>query len=627
MTESILDLKALKANRNIAARTYWKNRMAGVVFKSYFGHYAQGNAVPEGIETFTGAASAMSLLAMAPAAKAQYVVLLAVLGVLTHKYARVNDVVILSPSFSGDGIIPVRMQNIGGSSFRELLMTLKEQLAQDMRHADYPLEKKLGDSICKTGMMLKGLVEFDTSALDILFSFSVRETLNIEIRANRRQCNEHLDLLPKVYFGLLEQLLAEPGKKIADVEMGKAPVYNVQSNVSLIEYWDQAVRNNPTAFRRLNEDANKLARYLRDKGVQPDQAVGVLLERSTAYITGILAVLKAGAIIVPVDPSYDDDTISTLIKGLACVISREDILLKRDIKLFSAQICIDKHKPAIDKYSADDLNIPVSETLFIQYSTRQGTEPTGNARSTADFMTELQWRWKNHPCPPGVKCGQRTSLRNSDHLFDIFGALLQGNMPVILNENDPLNDIFCINDNIYVNAEAGIIAAGRSKSFTPIKNVFILDNDGHHLPAGVPGEIWVNGKETGDIGIWLPRGEFQLLGNIEDEVLIGNYLTRLPVVEDGVVVAGENGEEKYLVVYYSSEVQPQLTGLPVKYPVYYVKMDEFPRTSRGKVDRTLLPEPVTREEEKYVAPSNEWEEKLVDTWAELLKLEKQDISV
>jgi amino acid adenylation domain-containing protein len=672
MSESTLDLKALRANRNIAARNYWKNRMAGLVLKSYFGHYARGSAQAE---TFTAAASAQlqqKLFGMAPSAKAQYVVLLSALAALVHKYAAMDDMVVFSPDFSDGNVIPVRIQNIAGSSFRELLMTMKERLAQDMRHADYPLEKKMGvtedefEKVSCMGMVLQGLQAFERFRPAVLFSFVAGETLGLEITVNK-QCNPHINLLPAIYFSLLERLLAEPGKKISDVEMAEAPAYsnNTASNVSLVEYWEKQVgskiavinKEQSISFARLNEDANKLARYLCDKGVHPGQAVGILLERSISYVTGVLAALKAGAIIVPIDPSYSDDTISAIIKDadLSCIISIEDILLKRDIKLFAAQICIDKHKPAIDKYPPDNLTTASSETLFIQYSTRQGTEPVGLPRRTVDFTEELQWRWQNYPCPPEAKCGQLTNLRNSDHLFDIFSALLEGNTLVILNDNDPLDDIYSITTstlptkenklrhiflpgvkaspsaiNIYCTAEAGIIAAGE-KGLAPVgnKRISILDNSGHCLPAGVPGEIWVYGVKTGDIGLWSPGGMLEVLGNVEEDIIVGNYLMRMPELgENAIIVSGGNGEEKYLVVYHTSEEEPQLAQLlPTKVPIYFVKMDEFPLTSRGKADRTLLPEPITKEEEKYVAPSNEWEEKLADVWSDLLKLDKKDISV
>lgn len=57
-------------------------------------------------------------------------------------------------------------------------------------------------------------------------------------------------------------------------------------------------------YRELDRQANQLARYLRRLGAGPEQRVGICLERSTELIVSVLAVLKAGAAYVPLDPSY-----------------------------------------------------------------------------------------------------------------------------------------------------------------------------------------------------------------------------------------------------------------------------------------------------------------------------------
>ena len=59
---------------------------------------------------------------------------------------------------------------------------------------------------------------------------------------------------------------------------------------------------------------NRLARILRSEGVQPDQPVGILAERSLEMIVGIMAILKAGGAYVPMDPDSPQERIRYILE-------------------------------------------------------------------------------------------------------------------------------------------------------------------------------------------------------------------------------------------------------------------------------------------------------------------------
>src|SRR5690606_15723512 len=75
-------------------------------------------------------------------------------------------------------------------------------------------------------------------------------------------------------------------------------------------------------YRELNEKSNQLAHVLRDKGVKPDDIVGLLVERSVEMIIAILGVLKAGGAYMPIDPHYPTDRIKYMMED-----SKADLLL------------------------------------------------------------------------------------------------------------------------------------------------------------------------------------------------------------------------------------------------------------------------------------------------------------
>ena len=86
-------------------------------------------------------------------------------------------------------------------------------------------------------------------------------------------------------------------------------------DLCLHEVFEQQVEQTPEAiaivfekqhlsYQQLNRQANQLAHHLRSLGVGPEIRVGIFLERSSEMVTCLLAILKAGGVCVPLDPTY-----------------------------------------------------------------------------------------------------------------------------------------------------------------------------------------------------------------------------------------------------------------------------------------------------------------------------------
>ncbi|MBB4636054.1 non-ribosomal peptide synthetase [Longimicrobium terrae] len=210
----------------------------------------------------------------------------------------------------------------------------------------------------------------------------------------------------------------------------------------------------------------------------------------------------------------------------------------------------------------------------------------------------------------------------------------------------------------------------------PIGNtkIYVLDARGEPVPTGVAGEICIGGAgvargyldrpeataerftadpfsqqpgarlyRTGDAGRWRADGTLEFLGRGDGQVKVRGYrietgeietrLTELPGVRAAVVMAREDtGGEKRLVAYVVGDevgadaLRTHLAGSLPGYmvPAAYVRLEEFPLTPNGKVDRKALPAP---EGEAYTArayepPAGDVEEILAGIWAEVLGVER-----
>ena len=125
---------------------------------------------------------------------------------------------------------------------------------------------------------------------------------------------------------LFEGIAANPEQKIAELTLltpGERQQLLVTWNDTKREYrqlsvhqlFEEQVERVPDAiavvyseqqlsYRELNERANQLAHHLLRLGIEPQEKVGIAIERLPELIAGLLAILKAGAAYVPIDPAY-----------------------------------------------------------------------------------------------------------------------------------------------------------------------------------------------------------------------------------------------------------------------------------------------------------------------------------
>ena len=147
---------------------------------------------------------------------------------------------------------------------------------------------------------------------------------------------------------------------------------------------------------------------------------------------------------------------------------------------------------------------------------------------------------------------------------------------------------------------------------------------------------------TGDVARRLPDGNYVIVGRSNDMIKINGNAIRPSEIEEAVkkvlgikwVVAKGfvDKDSAYICVYYTEDVnidadttrERLLKYLPYyMIPNYYVKIDNIPHNANGKTDRTALPRPQVKAQDKaYVAPANEIEEKICKAFASVLNREK-----
>ncbi len=156
----------------------------------------------------------------------------------------------------------------------------------------------------------------------------------------------------------------------------------------LFEQWVDKQPDHPAAqygeqiltYAELNARANQLAHYLIDQGVGRDEIVGISLPRSLAVPTAILAILKAGAAFLNIDPAYPPERIRYMIEdsGLRFLITTET--LAQTLPLGAVQAIIpQKEQAKIEGYSGENPNRPVDarNLAYVIYTSGSTGKPKG----------------------------------------------------------------------------------------------------------------------------------------------------------------------------------------------------------------------------------------------------------
>lgn len=147
---------------------------------------------------------------------------------------------------------------------------------------------------------------------------------------------------------------------------------------------------------------------------------------------------------------------------------------------------------------------------------------------------------------------------------------------------------------------------------------------------------------SGDLARWLPDGNIEYLGRIDQQVKIRGFRIELGEIEGMIlqyhdikeaVVIGKQDQtgEKVLVGYFVSSIEINITKLKqhlknnlpdYMIPQHLIQIERIPTTINGKLDKKKLPDSIPQNEINYIAPRNDIEEKLCHGFQTILNIEK-----
>jgi amino acid adenylation domain-containing protein len=750
---------------------------------------------------------------------------------LLHRYSGQSDIVIGSPIAGRNrselesligfflNMLVLRADLSGNPTFRELLVRVREICLEAYVHQDLPFEKLVQELCPKRDLSYNPFFQvtfaiqhgprfqLDSPGLTAtnvdVDPRTARFDLNLVVTEEESSLRAYIDYntnlfdastierMAKHFQGLLEAVVADPNRPIDNF-----PLLTEQERHHLLVEWNDTDTDYPTdhcihqlfetqaelapesvavvfedqelTYRELNRRANRLAHYLEKLGVGPEVRVAIYMERSFEIVIGLLAVLKAGGVYVPLDPDYPKERLAFVLEDTraAVLLTRQRLLLE----LVEAEGTEngDHRSPILDPR----LNVVCLERDWGVIARESEENPISGA--TADNLAYVMYTSGSTGKPKGVcvphrgvvrlvkskRCASLTPREVFLQLapvsfdastFEIWGCLLSGARLVVFPPHTPsleelgqilkryqvttlwltagffhemvernlegLKDIqqlltggdvvslphvrkalqelpgcrlingygptegttfTCCHSIVAPRGVATSVPIGRAIDNT---QAYVLDHHLNPVPIGVCGQLYIGGDglargylnhpeltavsfiphafsdkpgarlyKTGDLARYLPDGNIEFIGRLDQQVKIRGFrielgeieavLSQHPFVQETVVIATEDVRgEKRLVGYVVARKEQTLTVTELRgflksklpeqmVPSVFVFVDSLPLTPHGKVDRQALPAAAgTRPdlEKAFVAPRTPVEKALSEIWAQVLGLERVGI--
>ncbi|HEX7239758.1 MAG TPA: amino acid adenylation domain-containing protein, partial [Longimicrobiaceae bacterium] len=190
-------------------------------------------------------------------------------------------------------------------------------------------------------------------------------------------------------------------------------------------------------YAELERRANRLAHHLRDLGAGPDARVGLLLERGADTVVAVLAVLKAGAAYVALDPAWPGERLGSTLAdaGVRVVVSR-GALAARLAGFGGSVVRPDADAEAISARpeTAPDVRVSPRNLAYVVYTSGSTGTPRGVLLEHRGLSSYLAWFDRTVLGPEGFALPLVSRLTFDAHVRQLFPPLLRGEAVWVLPE-------------------------------------------------------------------------------------------------------------------------------------------------------------------------------------------------
>lgn len=383
--------------------------------------------------------------------------------------------------------VPVRVNNLNEGSFKNLASDFAKKMMGILRHQKYSYNSILGDLRAKNENvpnLYNVAISYQiTRAFDEKFGnyktnwifnnycandfnihiYDINDTGNLFINYDYlvdKYSEEDVTDIHNRILHMINQVLSDNDINSSDIEIitpeEKDKILKVFNDTktdyprdkTITAVFEEQVEKHPNncaivfndeklTYKEFNERANQLARYLENQGVKAHDNVVILLDKSIDMYVAIIAILKLGALYVPVDSEYPQYRINTIVEDCNPKVIIVDNKYKNLVQ--NANTCVFPLK-GLENYEKTNIknSITPEDGAYIIYTSGSTGKPKGVMvphRGIVRLVINTNYiEFKEND-----RILQNIAIVFDASVFAIFGALLNG-LPLYPISKDQLLD-------------------------------------------------------------------------------------------------------------------------------------------------------------------------------------------
>ncbi|MDJ0287730.1 MULTISPECIES: non-ribosomal peptide synthetase [Bacillus] len=389
-----------------------------------------------------------------------YVTLLASFNALLNRLTSKKDIVVGTPvanrkhqeleSLIGYFVntLPIRANLSGDLTFKQLVEQIHNGVKKAFSNQDVPFEKIVEDLKVERSKSFSPLFQ-------VMFVFQNMpmqklEMPNLKLNVKRNQNNTakydlilemmekneeivgsfeyNTDLFKQETIlrmidhinRLMEEVVKNPEIRIKDINLITEKEKNqilydfnqtkkeMSQSQTLIDLFELQVKKEPykiaiqtdedhLTYQEVNQKANQFANLLRERGMKPNQVVGILIERSMDMIIGILGILKAGGAYMPISPEFPEDRIQYMIQNSDAQILCTTVKFQEKINHLNSNILY-LDNPEWHSNNSENLSSVCTENdlAYVMYTSGSTGRPKGVMVEHHSVINRIDWMIKKY---------------------------------------------------------------------------------------------------------------------------------------------------------------------------------------------------------------------------------------